>query len=133
MTTEPHPFRRYGPATAMTLLIPALSLLPARFFGHLAAPLPHFSGTDKVVHALMYAALTAAYLHALSGERKAKLAPVLSVAAVATLFGLLMELGQKHLTTSRSMDPFDALANMAGAIVMALFVWAWKRGRGRSA
>lgn len=131
MSAPSHFFGRFGPAAAMTLLIPALSLLPARLFARAAAPLPHFANMDKLVHALMYAALTAAYLHALSGEKKGRIAPALSVAVFASLLGLLMELGQKHLTTSRSMDPLDALANAAGAVATALGVWAW-RSRKRS-
>jgi hypothetical protein len=129
MTRLPTPqtLLRFGPAAVMTVLIPALSLLPARFFRHVEVPLPPVVGLDKIVHALMYAALTAAYLHTLPVHRRANLGTVLCVALFSALFGLVMELCQKGLTTSRSMDPIDELANATGALVCALLALAWAR------
>ena len=43
----------------------------------------------------------------------------------ANLYGILMELCQKWLTTTRTMDVFDALANAAGAFACALLACAW--------
>lgn len=123
----PQTLLRYGPAAVMTLVIPALSLLPARFFSHVEAPLPPLPGLDKIVHALMYAALTAAYLHTLPVHKRANWGTALRVALISALFGLVMELCQKGLTTTRSMDPFDELANATGALVCALLACAWAR------
>ena len=125
MTADKHPVLRYGPAVVMTLIIPALSLLPARFFKQVAQPLPPIPCMDKIVHALMYAVLTAAYLHVLTRERRSHLAVVLRVVVIAALYGIAMEICQKLFTTTRSMDPFDALANTVGALVSALLVCAW--------
>lgn len=131
MTAGKPPIWRYAPAAVMTLLIPALSLLPARFFKHVAQPLPPLPGMDKLIHALLYAALTAAYLQALTRERRGRGADVLRVVGLAALYGLAMELCQKLLTSSRAMDPLDALANLAGALVSGLLVYAWaRRGSG---
>lgn len=129
MTPDTHPFRRFGPAVVTTLLIPVLSLLPAHFFKQVSAPLPPLPGMDKVIHALLYAALTAAYLHALPHARQSRLAAVLPVACLAALYGLAMEVCQKLLTATRSMDPLDALANAAGALLCALLMYAWARRR----
>lgn len=121
------PLRRYGPAVLMSLAVPVLSLLPSYFFNHVTQPLPPIPGSDKIVHALMYAALTAAYLHALTRVSRSRLATVLRVVVFAALYGLAMEACQYLFTTSRSMDPFDALANTAGALSSALIICVWAR------
>jgi hypothetical protein len=56
--------KRCFPAAFLALLIPALSLLPAAFFRGMPVP-ARFPGADKLVHALMYAALAAAFCRAL--------------------------------------------------------------------
>ena len=126
MTGTPHPLKRYGPAVAMTLLIPVLSLLPASFFSHLAGP-KHVPGIDKFIHALLYAALTAALFHALASPARVRYSWALCLALAAALYGFAMELCQKYLTSSRSLDTFDALANLAGALAVALLACAWSR------
>jgi len=120
----PHPFLRYGPAVVMTLLIPVLSLLPAHFFAPVSAPLPPLPGLDKLIHAMLYAALTAAYLHALAPARRSNLTAFLLIAASATLYGVAMEVCQSLFTDSRTLDPLDALANLSGAFAIALFSYA---------
>ena len=127
MTADKHTLRRYGPAVVMTLLIPALSLLPAHFFKQVSEPLPPIPGMDKLIHALMYATLTAAYLHILTRDRRGRLATVLRVACFAAVYGIAMEICQKLLTASRTMDPLDALANTVGALVTALLICVWSR------
>ena len=129
MTAVKQYLLRYGPAVVMTSLVLALSLLPLRFFREAAQPLPPLPGLDKIAHALMYAALTAAYLHLLRRASRGRLAAVLCVAAIATLYGLAMETFQKLFTLSRTMDPLDALANAAGAFASALLIYGWTRGR----
>ncbi len=126
MTNDTHPFLRFGPAIVITLLITALSLLPAQFFKQVSEPLPQLPVMDKIVHALMYAALTATYLHSLPRDRRSHLTTVLRVVVIAALYGIAMEVCQKLLTTSRTMDPLDALANAVGALAYALpaFIWA---------
>lgn len=121
------PLLRYGPAAFMAALIPVLSLLPARFFRRIEEPLPPIPAFDKIVHALMYAALTAACLHAASLPQRQRLATALGIALAAAGYGVVMELSQKALTSTRSMDPLDALANAAGALASALFMFAAAR------
>jgi VanZ family protein len=113
----------------MTALIPALSLLPACFFRSVDPALPPIPGIDKLIHALMYAGLTAAYAHTLPLAKRARIGSVLMIALIASAYGVAMELCQKWLTTSRAMDPLDALANSAGAFACALLSYAWARRR----
>ena len=110
---------RYGPAVVVALFIPALSLLPACYFQDIAV-IPSLPGLDKLVHALMYAGLAGSLFHALTQTARKRYDWALRIALVAALYGLVMEVCQKLLTNSRSMDPLDALANLAGALVMTL-------------
>ena len=118
---------RYGPAVLVATLIPVLSPLPSRLFHHIEEPLPPIPALDKIVHALMYAALTAACLHAAALPQRQRLATALLVALGAAGYGAVMEIGQKALTSTRSMDPLDALANAVGALACALAVFAVAR------
>ena len=127
------PLLRFGPAVMATALVTALSLLPAYFFRGVESSLPPINNLDKIIHALLYAGLTAAYLHAVPLSQRARLGVALRVALSATLYGVLMELCQNWLTTTRTMDVFDALANASGAFACALPACAWSRRRtGRS-
>lgn len=130
MTAAPHLLRRYGPAFVMALLIPALSLLPACLFARIAGPAA-FPGADKLIHALMYAALAAALAHALKPAARARYRWAAGIALASALYGLAMEIGQQTLTDSRALDPYDALANLAGAFATALLACAWSRHRAK--
>jgi len=70
---KPTPFQqtlfRYGPAAATTVLIIALSLLPAYAFRSIESSLPRLPGLDKLIHGAMYAVLTATYLYDANGNR----------------------------------------------------------------
>jgi len=121
MNRRSQPCYRYGPAVVLSMLIPALSLLPARFFSCFADT-PSVPGMDKLVHALMYAALSLSFYHALSPSARRRPAPLLALAACASLYGALLECAQGLLTQSRAMDPLDALANTAGAFSVILAI-----------
>ncbi|MDD4025070.1 MAG: VanZ family protein [Kiritimatiellae bacterium] len=108
--------RRYGPALFMLAVIPGLSLLPPRLFKPLAAA-PQLPGADKLAHALLYAILTLTIFRALPAAVRGRWDAAFSITAAATLYGLIMELCQRYLTSSRSFDMLDATANAAGALV----------------
>ena len=118
---------RYGPAVAMTVAIPFLSLLPAPCFRSVESALPPIHGLDKIVHAVLYAAWTAACLHAVPTSKRTTPRTALSIAFAATLYGAVMEICQKELTSTRCLDPFDALANAVGAFASALLAYVWTR------
>lgn len=119
---------RYGPAVVLSLLIPMMSLLPARFFSRFSnsSSIPH---VDKWIHALIYAALSLALYHALSPEARKRPGPPLAAAAAASLYGALMELAQGFFTRSRGQDPMDALANAVGAFGVILVIMLGTRIR----
>jgi len=119
---------RYGPAVTLSLLIPSMSLLPARFFSRFgnSSFIPHL---DKWIHALMYAALSLSLYHALSPEARKRPGPPLAAAAAASLYGALMELAQGFFTRSRGQDPMDALANAVGAFGVILVIMLSARVR----
>lgn len=132
MNLRTHPLRRYGPAVVMVTLVPVLSLLPARFFRAVAAGTPVVPGMDKLVHALMYAALTVSLCHALPQPARHRYRNAFAIALAATLYGLVLEVFQGVFTKTRGMDPTDALANAVGAFVAGLVACAWAHTHTRS-
>ena len=120
---------RFVPVCVMTLLVAVLSLLPAHCFKQVVEPLPLLPNIDKIVHALMYASLTAAYMYALTNERLRNLTAVLKIALFVTLYGAVIEVCQNLFTTSRSMEMLDIIANAAGAFTSSLLIYAWLRHR----
>lgn len=114
---------RFGPAVFATVAVLALSLLPACCFRGVEESLPLFPGLDKVVHAAMYAGLVAAWSHVVPPANRGW-RPIVRIAMVATLFGLVVEVGQKVLTRTRCMDPLDGCANAAGAFLCAGLIGA---------
>ncbi len=131
MNRLPSSFRRYLPTAAAAAVVAALSLLPARLFHGVETALPPVHGFDKIVHAVMYAALTVVYLRARPSAERGELRTALEAAVIASLYGALMELCQNAFTVSRQMDPFDEIANAAGAFASALVLRAWARHRMR--
>ena len=119
---------RYIPAALMAAIIPALSLLPAAFFRGVPRA-ARFAGADKIIHALMYAAFALTLHYALAPDRRPTVRAALVIAISASLYGLALEIAQSALTTSRAMDPLDALANAAGAFATALLARAWAKHR----
>lgn len=77
--------------------------------------IPHL---DKLVHVGCWALLGLATWFAISSP-KLPLPRLFWAVGPAAAFGVLVELGQ-GLTTSRSADPWDALADTVGAILGAL-------------
>jgi len=118
--------QNYGPALFMLVAIPALSLLPASLFKPLSAA-PQLPGADKIIHALLYAALTLAFFRALTYAARCRWQAAVAIAAAAALYGLAMELCQRYLTSSRSFDILDAVANAAGALVCSVAACAFNR------
>ncbi|HAN99211.1 MAG TPA: hypothetical protein DCQ98_18075 [Planctomycetaceae bacterium] len=76
----------------------------------------HVPHQDKIAHFLLYAGLAALItwiLHDLSGRRRV-VAPALYAILLAAVYGALDEWLQSFVP-SRSADPFDWLADVAGA------------------
>lgn len=98
-----------------------------------ADKMPLFPGVDKVVHFIMFATLAAALLFDLSRTKNAAPAGRLMAWAgtAAIVFGAVDELMQHWLTTERSGDPVDWLADTGGVATVLLIFGAWQRRRRR--
>lgn len=118
--------KHYGPALFMLAAIPALSLLPAGLFKPLSST-PSLPGADKIIHALLYAVLTLACFRALTPAARCRWQAAAAIAAAAALYGLAMEFCQRYLTSTRSFDILDAVANAAGALVCSVAACAFNR------
>ena len=111
----------------MLILITVLSLMPGHEFPETDVPL-----TDKWAHWLMYGSWTLVVLWE-DGKRKTAHRfgrTVLLLLFIAAWSGL-MELAQAYLTTTRSGEWLDLLANVIGVVCgWALFsVWSAARSR----
>jgi len=87
----------------------------APFSGNRFETIPY---TDKLVHAIMYAILTFILLYDYSKYRTVKtIRPYKTLIILPILYGGLMEIMQGLLTTTRSADMFDFLANSIGVFI----------------
>lgn len=92
-------------------------------------PLP-FAGADKLMHAILYAGLTA--IVSVGIRRSNRQVTFWVQAAVplvfAAVYGLTDEIHQIFVPT-RSFDPLDLAANVTGAAIMQAMLLAWWRLR----
>lgn len=84
-----------------------------------------FEGADKVVHAIMFGGLTAMIL--LDWQRKNRWQRItwmfaLIVAAVSSIFGIIIEFAQLGMHMGRGFEQADILADTIGAFAFAL-IW----------
>ena len=110
--------KRYPLALLIALVITTLSLIPIPE----VKELENISLLDKWVHMLMYATLCCViwgeYLHSharLNAKRLAVGAFLLPI-----LMGGMLELAQRYLTTCRSGEWLDFLANSTGVVLATL-------------
>ena len=103
----------------VALIILYLSLASADTFEEV--PLIDVPNLDKVVHFCMYFGLMSVIIF--ENRRTIKNNKQLFLIALVPLFyGILMELLQLTLTTSRSCSFFDVTFNSAG-ILVSIFIW----------
>lgn len=109
---------RWIPTLLVTLAILWLTLAPH--------PLPSnklhlFRGADKVVHAIMFCALTFAALFDISRWTfKMKLRTMFLTAFVVLIFAYLDEAAQTHMKLGRRGDLYDFIADAVG-----IFLATW--------
>lgn len=107
------------------LLIAWLSLIPA-------PPSPHLTllGWDKFQHAAAYGVLCILVGWYVRESRRSCQGVWLLAIIITVLFGALLEVAQGTLTTARSAEISDLVADGAGALVAALcarFYQQWRR------
>ena len=98
-------------AIASTLGIAFLSLMRTKGF-----PVVHISNIDKLFHAIAYLVLTLSWLLTFK-KRQYKYYILLA----CIISGIFIEVLQTKLTTYRTGDFIDILANTAGALLAFLF------------
>lgn len=102
----------YIPAVCITVGIAIMSLTESSY-------MPSVSLNDKVIHALLYAVLAAAWWLAIKR-------PVWIIVGV-TLYGALLELLQHYCTLTRSGEWLDLLADFVGATIAIILAILWQR------
>lgn len=83
------------------------------------------AGSDKYVHVLMYAGLSALFVRARAGGwmRPVSMGVAASAVLFATAYGVTDEVHQ-HFVPPRQMDGFDLLADAGGATFAAVVMYA---------
>ena len=87
-------------------------------------PKVNLTHIDKLFHFGTYAMLTflwfAGFRYSL---KKEKTQAIFYATLFSILFGIVIEVLQHTLTTYRSMDVFDVIANTLGALLAAFLLW----------
>lgn len=83
---------------------------------------------DKIVHFMFYFIFVILWYSYFKNENFHKKYGLM-VVVVAIIFGILIEICQATLTTSRQGDPMDVLANSTGAILGIIFSILWYKRR----
>ena len=92
-------------------------------------PKPDLDHMDKVFHCFAYFGLTLSwYLYYFSRKSThvLKKKALFIICLLSAAFGILIEVFQGAFTTYRSIDAFDALANIAGIVFAFLLVLGLK-------
>jgi VanZ family protein len=100
------------------LFIPAGNLPTKPFLN-----IPHF---DKIVHFSLFFGLCILLLRPF---KKLNMKYYLIAPAISLFLGILLETTQQMITTSRSSDFYDFLANTSGIIVSTLFYYFFVSGK----
>lgn len=110
-------------------LIIILTVIYLSLFKPPTIDFPRFTGWDKFVHFCMYGGLSGIlWLEFFFNHRKeaGKLKikrGIIGAIVCPILLGGMMELGQSYLTSYRSGDWIDLLANTSGVITASLIAW----------
>ncbi len=107
------------------MLLSYLSLAPDPFDVN---EIPAFAGADKLVHILMYAGTTLAFLFDYAKHRlphHTKLNIELALTATAMVIGIVMEILQLVMRLGRNFDFRDIVANCIGAALALALAHLW--------
>lgn len=79
------------------------------------------SFADKIFHFIVYGVLTYLWVNTFFFKFKwSKVKAITYASVLSVVFGIIIEVLQGSVTTSRFMDVYDALANTLGVLVMVL-------------
>jgi VanZ family protein len=111
--------KRYKYTLALSLVILYLSLKNANDLNKVQfLNIPHF---DKFAHTCMYFALMSAVIFE-TWRSAIKTSQMLILAIFPFLYGIIMEILQATLTTTRTGSPYDVIFNTVG-ILISIFGW----------
>lgn len=111
--------KKYKYSLGLSLLILILSLKSAEDFNKVQfLNIPHF---DKIAHACMYFALMSVLIYE-TWKHSLKVHNVMLLAFFPFIYGILIEVMQETLTSTRSGSIYDALFNTLG-IILSILVW----------
>lgn len=95
--------------------------------------MPHISdapeNSDKIVHLLVYSLFTGlwfCFFYVLKLKKDNFLTSLIKSCGLAFIYGIVIEVLQASLTTSRSGDFKDLIANSIGVLVGVLFIFLAK-------
>lgn len=112
-----------GLAIGWTVLIAFLSLIT---FSDL--PSIGVSGADKYVHVTFHFVFIVLWgLYVSSQQNGIRISNVVRLVIISVLYGIVIEILQETLTTTRHADIFDVLANFIGALLGLLVFLLIKR------
>lgn len=113
-------FKKYKFSILIFLVIVTISLVNTQSISIDEKML--FKHFDKVVHLLMYFTLTFIFAieNFISSNYKINKLKFFAVITISFIVGVGMELAQSYLTTYRSGDFFDEMANLSGVILAVL-------------
>jgi VanZ family protein len=111
--------KKYKYSLSLSLAILILSLKSADELNKVQfLNIPHF---DKFVHSCMYFALMSVLIYE-ARKHSIKVPNVIFLAAFPFIYGILIEILQETVTTTRSGSFYDALFNTLG-IFLSILVW----------
>lgn len=86
-----------------------------------SGPKLYFENADKAVHFTFYFGFVFLWFKFLLFQKKGVFRNLIVLVVIAILIGILIELSQGLLTTTRQPDVWDAVANSLGALMGAIF------------
>ncbi len=107
-------------ALAWTCIIAFFCLIQASDIPSVNIPI---SNLDKIVHAFFHFVFSSLWFMFFQKQfKEAKYLRLLIISVLLSVFyGIIIEILQGVLTTTRNADVFDVFANVSGAIIFSLF------------
>ena len=127
-------FRKTWPALLWALLILALCALPGSTIPHLK--FLDWLRPDKIVHFILFGVLSFLIIRGLLEQTSYPrlIPPARKVAVVFSgIYGIVIELLQEYVFTSRTGEVYDAVADFIGALIGLWFFNYWSRRRSAKA
>jgi len=82
---------------------------------------------DKLMHGLMYAALSAALMGGCIAIRQTGWRVYCRIGLACSVYGLLMEALQRFCTLTRSGEMADLIADIIGTVFVLIMIALWRR------